>query len=192
MSLALLFAFPFLVAQYESWTLPISIILSLAFAALGAILSLAVVGLENSLYAQIGIVLLIGLALKNAILIVEAAVAAASQRFRAVRMTAISFILAMIPLVLANGAGAGASVVLGRPFSAACWRQPRSASCSFRGCMSSSNACSNGQPASEQDGRSSAGARFPAICSQSYPVSNFMPSNAPNVADRHLTVNETI
>ncbi len=127
LALALIFAFLFLVAQYESWTLPVSIILSLSFAALGAITALAVSGLENSLYAQIGIVLLIGLASKNAILIVEfarvererglsivdSAVSAAAQRFRAVMMTAVSFILGMIPLVIATGAGANARQALG-------------------------------------------------------------------------------
>src|SRR5262249_29615916 len=65
LALALLFAFLFLVAQYESWTLPISIVLSLVFAAFGSVLSWVVAGTDNSLYAQIGIVLLIGLASKN-------------------------------------------------------------------------------------------------------------------------------
>ncbi|ATU92248.1 efflux RND transporter permease subunit [Phyllobacterium zundukense] len=127
LALALIFAFLFLVAQYESWALPVSIILSLSFAALGAIIALAATGLENSLYAQIGIVLLIGLASKNAILIVEvarvererglsiidSAISAAAQRFRAVMMTAVSFILGMIPLVIATGAGANARQALG-------------------------------------------------------------------------------
>lgn len=126
--LALVFAYLFLVAQYESWTLPVTILLSLGVAAAGATLALLALGLANSLYAQIGIVLLIGLACKNAILIVEfarvqreeigrtiaeAAQIAAAQRFRAVIMTAVSFILGIVPLMIATGAGSGARRAIG-------------------------------------------------------------------------------
>jgi HAE1 family hydrophobic/amphiphilic exporter-1 len=119
-ALALIFAYLFLVAQYESWNLPLSIILSVIVATCGALIGLLITGLPMSIYAQIGMVLLVGLAAKNAILIVEfardrkeegirtrdAAVEGAKLRFRAVLMTALTFILGVAPLVWAMGAGA--------------------------------------------------------------------------------------
>lgn len=126
-ALALLFAYLFLVAQYESWSIPLSVMLSVPLAALGAVVGLAVAGLANDIYAQIGMVLLIGLAAKNAILIVEfarirhqqgiaiaeAASGAATLRFRAIMMTAFAFILGVVPLLLASGAGAASRQSLG-------------------------------------------------------------------------------
>lgn len=132
-SAALVFGFSILMvylvlaAQYESWSLPVAVVASVPAALAGAVLGLLVRNFDNNVYTQIGITLLIGLAAKTAILIVEfaksereagksifdAAANAARLRFRAVLMTAFSFILGVIPLVIATGAGAASRQVLG-------------------------------------------------------------------------------
>jgi HAE1 family hydrophobic/amphiphilic exporter-1 len=126
-ALALVFVYLFLAAQYESWSLPLGVMLTVPIAVLGAAAATLIRGLDNNVYMQIGLVLLIGLASKSAILIVEfanqlhsegqpafeAAVNAARLRFRAILMTAFSFILGVMPLVVATGAGAASRVSLG-------------------------------------------------------------------------------
>jgi len=129
MALALIFGYLFLVAQYESWTIPVPVIISVAMATLGAILGLMMMKMPLSIYAQLGLVMLVGLASKNAILmvefskqqreagvpIVEAALQGAKTRYRAVLMTAWSFVLGVFPLVIATGAGSGSRRAIGVP-----------------------------------------------------------------------------
>ena len=125
--LAVVFIYLFLVAQYESWLIPIAVILSVPVALFGAVGYLMLRSLDNNIYTQVGLVLLCGIACKTAILIVEfakvkheegmpileAAAFAAKLRFRAVQMTAISFILGTLPLVIASGPGANSRQALG-------------------------------------------------------------------------------
>lgn len=126
-SLAVLFVFLLLAAQYESWSLPFAIILIVPMCLLSAITGVAIAGMDNNILTQIGLVVLIGLACKNAILIVEfakqiedqgadrwqAAVQAATLRLRPILMTSFAFILGVIPLVFASGAGAEMRQALG-------------------------------------------------------------------------------
>jgi multidrug efflux pump len=125
--LAIVFVFLLLAALYESWRLPWAVLLGSPLVALGAFLGVWFMGYDNNVYVQIGLIMLIGLAAKNAILIVEfakakheegmgveeAAIESARLRFRPILMTAFAFILGVVPLILASGAGAGAQNVMG-------------------------------------------------------------------------------
>ena len=125
--LAIVFVFLFLAALYESWAVPFAVLFAVPLGVFGAMLGLWLTGLTNNIYAQIGLILLIGLAAKNAILIVEfakmkreegedavsAAIAAAKLRLRPIIMTSFAFILGVVPLIIASGAGAAARVSMG-------------------------------------------------------------------------------
>ena len=125
--LVLVFVFLFLAALYESWSVPVAVIMSLPVAALGAYLGSWMCGLENDIYFQIGLVMLMGMAAKNAILIVgfakkqadmgvsalDSALYASKLRFRPILMTSLAFILGMLPLVLASGPGSASRQAIG-------------------------------------------------------------------------------
>jgi len=126
-AISLAFVLLVLAALYESWTMPVAILLVIPFGVLGAFLGLWMHGLDNNVYTQVGLIMLVGLAAKNAILIVEfaklkraqgepivqAALDGAALRMRPILMTSFAFILGAVPLAVATGAGASARVALG-------------------------------------------------------------------------------
>ena len=126
-AMAMMFAYLFLVAQYESWTTPVPVMLSVSVATMGALMGAQLFGLTMSIYVQLGLLMLIGLAAKNAILMVEfskenheegvpvkqAALNGAGMRYRAVLMTAVSFLFGVFPLVVATGSGAASRIEIG-------------------------------------------------------------------------------
>jgi HAE1 family hydrophobic/amphiphilic exporter-1/multidrug efflux pump len=123
----IIMVFLILAAQYERWSLPIAVLLAVPFAVFGALLAVLVRSMPNDIYFQIGLIVLVGLSAKNAILIVEfaaqkreqglnsidAAMLAAKQRFRPIVMTSLAFILGVFPLVISSGAGAAARKSMG-------------------------------------------------------------------------------
>ncbi|MBN1864940.1 MAG: efflux RND transporter permease subunit, partial [Victivallales bacterium] len=127
MAFSILFGYLFLVGQYESWSIPCSVLISVSVAVLGALAVLFVMRMPLSIYAQLGLIMLVALSSKNAILVVEfskqlresgmsieeAAMQGARTRYRAVLMTAYSFILGVVPMVFATGAGAGSRRAIG-------------------------------------------------------------------------------
>jgi HAE1 family hydrophobic/amphiphilic exporter-1 len=127
LGLGIVFVFLVLAAQYESFVDPLIIIMSVPLAILGALLAIQMRGMDNNIFTQVGIILLVGLASKNAILIVEfanhlhaqgksileSAITSARLRFRPIVMTSLAFIIGVVPLVFAEGAGSQARQVIG-------------------------------------------------------------------------------